>query len=202
MVFLIIKDLIDEREEAVSTAIDFLRDGKIIVYPTDTVYGVGVDATDGYAVRKVFDVKKRSLTKPISIMVSDKSMIEEYAEVEGISDEIIDEFLPGPLTLLLPKKDLPDVLTADQRKVGVRLIDGPVRDIISEAGFPITTTSANISGRSSSRNFGDAIKDLDVDLGLDGGECPGGTPSTVFDPEEWKVIREGPVKKEEIDDLE
>ncbi len=199
MIDLDIQILNEQNNEAICRAVEVLSNDGVIIYPTDTVYGIGANATKEKTVKKVFNVKNRIREKPISILVSNKEMIKDYAVINDLIEDLIDNFLPGPITLLVPKKNLPNNLTAGKKKVGIRMIENQINKVINKFGKPITSTSANISGKNSSKYFERAIKGLKFDLALDGGDCHGGIPSTVFDPLNWEIIREGPIKLEEIE---
>ena len=168
-------------QKAIDEAISVMERGGAVIYPTDTIYGLGVNALDGESVRKLFRIKGRAPDKPVSICVSGVSEIPRFSKPSSHAMEIIRRILPGPYTVLLEKKDLvPDILTGGSSKVGVRVPDDEVCRRIS-ARFPVTATSANISGRQPSANPYDIIGDLEVDLMLDAGECDSTEPSTVVD---------------------
>jgi len=183
---------------------EVLKEGKIIIYPTETVYGLGGDATKEEVVKRIFKIKKRG-RKPISVAFSSLKMVEEYVEVDEVARKIAEEFLPGPLTLILPKKfEFPSQLTCGLPKVGVRIPDHDfILEVIEKFGKPITSTSANISGEKNPMTVEEAIVQIgrEVDLILDGGKCKYGIPSTIVEIEEGKVriLREGPIKREEIE---
>ncbi|MDI6888979.1 MAG: L-threonylcarbamoyladenylate synthase [Methanocellales archaeon] len=178
-----------EAIDDIKQAIDILRNGGVVVYPTETVYGLGADALSERAVKKVYDIKKRALDEPISLAVSSYEMMEQVAYVDSL--ELIKRFLPGPVTILLRKRDsVPDVLTAGSELVGVRLPVHPIAmQLIESFGSAITSTSANISGSAPPRKV-DEVK-VAADLVLDGGVCKYGIPSTVVDLVNMKIVRKG-----------
>lgn len=182
---------------------DIFKEGGMIAYPTETFYGIGVDPFNKSAVNRLFKLKGRSHDKPISILIKDKKMLLEVVEDIPLSAKIlIKRFWPGPLTIIFnAKKTIPSVITGNTGKIGVRISSNPItRKLLEEIDSPITTTSANPSGKKSPATseevvdyFGDKI-----DLILDGGLLSGKLGSTIVDTteKELKMIREGeiPVK--------
>jgi len=179
-------------EPAVAAAA--VADGDLVVYPTETVYGLGADALDAEAVARVFDAKRRDRTEPVSMAVPTVEAVLEYTRATAPERAFMHEFLPGPVTLVLERTAaVPDVLTAGRDRVGVRVPDcEPALALLAETG-PLTATSANVSGRESARR----VADLDPEVraaaavALDAGETPGGTPSTVVDVTAGRVHRRG-----------
>jgi L-threonylcarbamoyladenylate synthase len=176
----------------VADAADAIRAGELVVYPTETVYGLGADALDPDAVERVFEAKGRSRDKPISLAVPDVEAALEYTDTSDLEREFMHEFLPGPVTVLVQRRAMvPDVLTAGREQVGVRVPDHELAlELLAEVA-PITATSANVSGQPSARR----VRDLDsitdfVDVVLDGGET-GGTGSTVIDVASGEIHRRG-----------
>ncbi|PIR85236.1 threonylcarbamoyl-AMP synthase [Candidatus Kaiserbacteria bacterium CG10_big_fil_rev_8_21_14_0_10_45_20] len=180
---------------------------KVILYPTDTLYGLGVDATDPEAVLRLFDLKERELDKPISIVVSDMAMMEEYAEVTPLARKIAETFLPGKVTLVLNARNLAPELSAGTGTVGIRIPDHPVPiALVQEMGRPITATSANVSGMKPEMNvkailkqFGDKQEMVDYDDDIPP-SLPESEPSTVVDARGTVLVtlREGAITKEMI----
>ncbi|MCK4365903.1 MAG: threonylcarbamoyl-AMP synthase [Thermoplasmatales archaeon] len=186
-----------------SKAITALLNGKVIVYPTDTLYGLGADIFNEDAVKKIFDIKKRPLKNPLPIAVSDFEMLEKIAFVDERSANLISSFLPGKLTLILSKKDIiPDIVTGGLEKIAVRIPDNEIAlDILSRFG-PITATSANIHGNKTPEFINDIAMQFsseDVEVFLDVGRLEG-QPSTIVDAsgKDVVIVREGAIKKEEI----
>ena len=176
-------------------AVHVLSKGGIIIYPTETVYGIGADATNDKAVKKVIDVKKRLPSKHIIVAVSDLKMAKKYAVVTKKAEILAKKFMPGPLTLVVESKSRP------ARKIRFRIPDNKfVLSIIRKFGKLITTTSANISGRENLYKIKDIIKSFDgkVDMIIDAGNIPKRKPSTVFDVLEGKVVREGSISEKKI----
>ncbi|NOZ76858.1 MAG: threonylcarbamoyl-AMP synthase [Euryarchaeota archaeon] len=179
-----------------------IRSGGTLVYPTDTLYGLGCDATNPGAVRRVYETKKRDPARPLPIAVSDIPMLQRYTHLGPREEEFARRFLPGAVTLLLEARDLPPVLTAGSSKVAVRIPDMEVTlRLIKGAGVPIVTTSANISGMPPPITAREAVEQLeDVDLVLDAGPLERREPSTIVDPVEGVILRQGRVPKELIDE--
>ncbi|MFB6072916.1 MAG: L-threonylcarbamoyladenylate synthase [Halobacterium sp.] len=181
-------------DEDLEAAADAIRRGGLVVYPTETVYGLGADALDADAVESVFAAKGRSREKPLSFAFPDADSAREYVDVAATERAFMDAFLPGPVTVVCRKVDaVPDVLTAGSDRVGVRVPDHDVALALLDRVAPVTSTSANISGRPSvtdPRELDDALLDR-VDAVLDAGETPGGTGSTVVDVANREVLREG-----------
>jgi len=170
-------------EDQIETAIAIIKNGGTVVYPTETVYGLGADAFSEAAVRNVYKIKRRAVTQPISIAVSSFDMLHEVADIDSECFEIIAELLPGPVTILLRKKDrVPAILTAASEVVGVRFPDNEIATRIIEETGPITATSANVSGRNPPTCIEEVELKVDL-LGIiiNGGKCKYSMPSTVVD---------------------
>lgn len=177
----------------IGLAADIVRNGGIIAYPTETVYGIGAMATDVKAILRVFAVKRRPESMPLSIAVSSMDMLREVAEVEH--PKFIEKFLPGPVTVILRKKPvLPDALTAGSAYVGIRYPDHAVAlDLISRTG-PIVSTSANLHGEPDPVEASEVS--VEVDYLLDGGGAKYAGSSTIVDLHEYKIIRKGAMHDE------
>ncbi len=177
-------------------AANVIKKKGIVIYPTETVYGIGANIFSEEALKKVFAVKKRNFEKPISVAVSDFEMMDNLAYLSEKERRFIEKLLPGPVTVLLKKKEkVPAMLISGKDLVGIRFPDHETTiSLIKLAGVPITSTSANISGEAPPRKV-DEIK-IDADYIIDGGECRG-EPSTVVDVVNRKIIRRG-AKYEEV----
>ncbi|VVB53430.1 Threonylcarbamoyl-AMP synthase [uncultured archaeon] len=171
-------------------ASEIIRNNGIVIYPTETVYGIGANIFSNIALEKVFAIKKRDKDKPVSVAVSDLKMMEDLVYIGKKERHFIEIFLPGPVTVLLKKRDLvPGVLTSGSELVGIRFpAHETTINLIQLAGVPITSTSANFSGEAPPRRV-DEIR-VDADYIIDGGECKG-EPSTVVDLVNRKIIRIG-----------
>ena len=170
----------------VKRAAEVLKSGGLVIYPTDTAYGLGVNAYDKYTVKKLYDVKQRDFKKPTHIICRDWKMIAGICVTSKPAKALHDKYLPGPLTLILPKKEgtsLPEILTGGLPTLGVRVPDCKVTQALSRiVKFPYTTPSANKTGGITPYSVEQAIKSLgskNVDLVLDAGELPEKPPSTI-----------------------
>ncbi len=183
-------DSVDSK--ALSEAADVLRKGGVVIYPTETVYGLGAGIFSEEAVERVYAIKGREKEKPLSIALSGVSEIERYAHIRGAGYdglapmEFIKKNLPGPVTVVLEKKHtVPNYIS--KRTVGIRVPEyACVRRLIELAG-PITSTSANVSGEPAPKTP-DEIR-VDADLVLDAGKCRQGKPSKVIDLVSGRKLR-------------
>ncbi len=180
----ILKTSIDDFDETViSEAVNVLADGGVVLYPTDTVYGLGANIFDNRAVKRVFNIKQRSFLKPLSILVSDVGAIDLVAKVSVAQKEVINNYLPGPYTFILKKSPIvPRVVTSGSSYVGVRVPDNDIARNLA-AIFPITTTSANISDDEILSTPDEILGqlDCDVDLVIDVGELKSKRASMIVD---------------------
>ena len=189
----------NERKNVLEFLKEEILNGKIIICGTDTLYGISANALDENAVKKVYEIKRRDFSKPLSIGVKDKEDIEKYAYVNDLAKKIIDKFLPGALTIILKKKQIiPDVVAKDY--IGIRI---PDEEIIRELSVvPLTTTSANISGKESPTSIDEIDREVleKVDYVVDIGKCKHSKPSTIVKIEDDKIIpiREGVIPISEI----
>jgi L-threonylcarbamoyladenylate synthase len=167
-------------EDQIRAAIAIIKRGGTIVYPTETVYGLGADALSEAAVRKVYRIKRRDVSQPISVAVSSFEMLHKVAYIDPGILEIITTLLPGPVTVLLKKKEIvPEVLTATSDVLGVRFPDNEIATRIIEETGPITATSANVSGRTPPTCVEDVT--IKADIIILGTKCKYSMPSTVVD---------------------
>lgn len=174
-------DAVDEK--IIDEAIQVLSDGGVILYPTDTVYGLGANIFNNDAVRRVFEIKQRSFLKPLSVLVSDVRAMDLVAIIPNRQKEIIREYLPGPYTFILKKENIvPRVITSGSSYVGVRVPDNEISRRLASL-FPITTTSANISDDEILSNPGEILEQLgcDVDLVIDVGDLKSNHASAIVD---------------------
>lgn len=189
---------------SISLAADFLRQGRIVAFPTETYYGLGVDPDNEQSISRLFHIKKRPSDKPLLLLVADKTQLESIVDsIPEAYHTLIDKYWPGPLTLIFPaKQTLSRILTAGSGTIGVRISPHPIATgLVESFRKPITATSANISGMQAARTprevfdiFGDTI-----DYILDGGVTKGGLCSTVAAAVESKlaIIRKGEVTLDE-----
>jgi len=189
----------------VEQAIDILKKGGIVAFPTDTVYGLGASCLDDSAVSKVYEAKKRPYHLALPLLLSHISQIESTAQsVPEICWRLAQHFLPGALTLVLNKAPwVSSMLTGGEDKVALRVPNHPVPiALIQGLGAPITGTSANITGSLSLLTAEEVREQMGdrVDLVIDG-RCPGGVDSTVLDltGEAPTILREGAISRDEIE---
>ena len=180
----ILKTSIDVADKKIiDESIDILSDGGVVLYPTDTVYGLGANIFDNDAVKRVFDIKQRSLLKPLSILVSDVDAIDLVAKVSLNQKEVMGNYLPGPYTFILEKSMLvPRTVTSGSSFVGVRVPDNQISRRLASL-FPITTTSANLSDKEVLSNPDEILEQLgcEVDLVIDVGTVKSKRPSVIID---------------------
>ena len=193
------------RSLLLARAATLLRAGELVAFPTDTVYGVGAIAWNREAVGKLYIAKLRSLDKAIPILLADPVDLDQVArDVSPAARRLAERFWPGPLTIVVPKSaQVPAEVTSGGDSVAVRVPDHPLaRALIREAGAPLATTSANLSGGPSPVTAHEVSAQLAgrVALILDGGRCPGGVASTVVDltGSSPVILRPGPISLEEI----
>jgi len=191
--------------ETIERAVKYLRDGQVVAYPTETIYGLGADVQDKRAVKRIYDLKARDYGLPISILVSNLKMLREVvSEVPDRALPLMRRFWPGALTILFPASSIiPKGLVTNTGKVGIRISSHPVASALVEAfGRPMTTTSANLSGFPPSlsvkhvqKYFGDKLLCI-----IDGGEVEPSRGSTVVDigEETMRIIRDGAIPADEV----
>ena len=183
---------IDACRADIDAAGAILRQGGLVVIPTETVYGLGGNALDEDAAKKIYAAKGRPSDNPLIIHISDPKDAEKYCITNEYYYRLAEAFMPGPLTVILPKKDIiPFSVTGGLDTVAVRCPSHPVaRAVINAAGVPVAAPSANISGRPSPTCAEFVIEDMNgrVDMIIDGGNCEIGLESTIVKLEESKAI--------------
>ena len=188
---------------AIRRALEILQSGGLVAFPTDTVYGVGALAFDQRAIESIYAAKDRPVEKAIPVLIGDKDDLAKVADdVPLVALRLIDRFWPGPLTVLVPKKaTLPEAISATST-VGVRVPDHEVARGLLQLAGPMAVTSANISGQASPITARQVLAQLGgrIAMIIDGGETPGGIPSTLVDcmGTEIQILREGPISKQEL----
>lgn len=184
-----------------------IRAGELVAFPTETVYGLGADGLNVDACRKIYLAKGRPADKPLTLHVANFEMIEQIAEISLAAEKLIETFLPGPLTIILPKKNIvPDFVTCNSKSVGVRFPNNAVaQDFIKIAGVPIAAPSANISGKNPPTTAQEVFDNLNGKVGmvLDGGKCEVGISSTIIDISTGvpKILRQGSISAESINKI-
>ena len=194
-----------EDVEKLRQAAEFLKNGGLVVFPTETVYGLGANALDETAVRKIYKAKGRPSDNPLIVHLADACEIDKYAVITETARKIIDFFMPAPLTVVLKKKEIiADIITGGRDTVAIRVPkDKVARKLIELAGVPVAAPSANLSGKPSPTNAKHIIADLNgkVNAILCGDDCEIGLESTViaFDENDGgkvRILRSGAITEE------
>ncbi len=192
---------------SVALAASLLREGRLVAFPTETVYGLGANALDPAAVAAIFAAKDRPADNPLIMHIHSTAQLEGLVTVPEGAEPLMARFWPGPLTLLMPKTDrVPDIVTAGLDTVAVRMPSHPVcRDLLRETGLPVAAPSANHSGKPSPTTAEHVLRDMDgrIPLILDGGPCDVGLESTVLDLCHGRpcILRPGGVTREMLSEV-
>ncbi|MCL4540446.1 MAG: L-threonylcarbamoyladenylate synthase [Bacteroidetes bacterium] len=191
--------------QSVTRAAQVILNGGVIVYPTETIYGLGANALETKAVEKVFEIKARSQSNPILVLIPNLDTLDELVlEIPEVAKVLMDKFWPGPLTIVFKASPIVStILTANSGKIGIRLSsDEFCRELLDICEIPITSTSANLSGEPNPNRVGMINRRVlnSVDLIVDAGELVSQTPSTVVDITEGEIhlIREGTIPYKNI----
>ena len=185
--------------DAISTSLSILEKGGAVAFPTDTVYGLAADLHNETAIRHLFEIKQRPPDKAIPVLLGSPDDLEIVADDPGqLAVRLAEKHWPGALTMVLPRKPgLPEILSP-LPTIGVRIPDHPDAIALLQAAGPLAVTSANRSGHENAVTAEEVLAQLGgrVDLVLDGGQTPGGTPSTVIDltTDTPRILRQGPVE--------
>jgi tRNA threonylcarbamoyl adenosine modification protein (Sua5/YciO/YrdC/YwlC family) len=184
----------------VTGAAEVLQKGGLVIYPTETSYGIGCDATNSEAIKNVYRLKGRDYAKPLSIIVADVEMAKKYIGINKTAETLVKKFMPGPLTLVAKKRNLPDELCRET--IAFRISSNKfATGMTKKLGNPITATSANISGDEPIYE----IKKIKLqfknkaDLIIDAGNLEKRKPSTIYDTISRKILREGDITKSQIE---
>ena len=200
-------DLNSDFPEAIKEAVAVLRLGGAIVYPTDTLYGLGANALEPTAVERIFKIKNRAREKPLPIVVRNIKWAKELAYIYQKEEKSLNAVWPGAVTVILPRRNIvPATATAGQPGVALRVPNHPFVDkLLGWYGYPLTATSANISGEEPSMKISEIINIFEgiyhkPDLIIDAGDLPESEPSTILDltTDRPKILRVGPVKPETL----
>jgi len=181
------------RDSDLTAAAEVVKSGGLVVYPTETVYGLGADALDTAAIEAVFETKRRDRDNPLSLGVASVEAALDYVSPSVTEQRFMRTFLPGPVTVVVEGRDpVPDALTGGRDRVGVRIPDHDLARELLERSGPLTATSANVSGQPSVTDPADLDAEIRTAAGviLDGGETPG-TASTVVDVSRGTIHRRG-----------
>ena len=205
-----IKLNLDNTEKTSDDTAKILQNGGIVIYPTDTLYGLGVNALDENAIIKVQKIKKQDRNKPISVIVRDIKMARKIACIDSKVEKILEKVWPGSITIVLRKKDIiPYTLTGGEETIAIRISNNEfISTLMKKIDFPITATSANISGE---RNLLESTKIIEkfknstpcLDLFIDAGNIKDPTASTIVDITTTvpKILRIGIVGKDKMQEF-
>ena len=196
------------KDEALTKAAEFIKNGGLVAFPTETVYGLGGDGLNSEAASKIYKAKGRPSDNPLILHINDQKMLHKIVnDVNSMAKKIMTAFCPGPITLILPKSDIvPSSVTGGLDTVAVRMPDNDIaRELIRLSNTPIAAPSANISGRPSPTTAQAVYNDLHdrIDMILDGGACHFGVESTIVDCTEDVpiILRPGAITKEMLEEL-
>lgn len=201
-------NLLKANSDNISKAADVIKNGGLVAFPTETVYGLGANGLDPIAAAKIFEAKNRPSFNPLILHIPSYDYIERICNIElARIEKVIKAFWPGPLTLVLPKKDIvPDIITAGHSTVAVRIPRHPVaKELIEKAQTPVAAPSANAFSQLSPTEAQHVVNQLGekVDIILDGGNCKVGVESTIMqiEEDEFTLLRPGGLPVEEIENL-
>lgn len=195
-------------ENELDNCIEVLRNGGIVIFPTETVYGIGTNAYCEKSVEKIYEIKERPEEKPLSILVSNVNEISKYAIINNsMEEQIIKNFMPGPITIILEKRpEVFNYITSGKNTIGIRIPDNRIILKILEAlKLPIVAPSANISGHPSGIELNEILPDFEnkVDICIDGGKSELSESSTIVQvvDNEIKILRQGKILKQDIENI-
>lgn len=196
-------------EDKITEAAELIRNGEIVAFPTDTVYGLGADARNEEAVQKIFTAKSRPNDRALTILLADKDEMNKYAkDIPKEAFLLVEKFWPGPLTIILKTEDgLAPSVSAGLKTVGMRMPNHPLAlEFIKAVGFPLAAPSANLTGRPSPTSADHVLADLNGKIAavIDGGETDSGIESTVLDlsdPDRALILRPGGIRKSQIEKM-
>ena len=200
-------DINKNYDDAIRETVDVLNGGGVIVYPTDTLYGLGANALNPEAVKKVFAIKGRQLFKPLPIAVKNLVWADELAHISPRNRTILKKAWPGKFTAILPKKNIiPEVVNSGASSIGIRIPDFEFADkLLGRFGYPLTVTSANISGHEPTNSIDKIIeifskRAVKPDLIIDAGVLPKSEPSIIVDltTSKPKILRISPTSPEKL----
>jgi len=197
--------ILKANRRGIEKAAQWILRGKVVAFPTETFYGLGVDALDAEALQKIFRVKQREEDKPLLLLIADRTWLPGLVKnIPPRAGPLMERFWPGPLTLVFEASaHLPPLLTANTGKIGLRISSHPVAEaLVQVVGRAITATSANVSGQPSTSEAHEVFQSLGKRIGviLDGGKTAGGLGSTVVDVcgVSPKIIRQGAIPQAEL----
>ena len=200
-------ELLPASTEALEKGASLLREGQLVAFPTETVYGLGANALDESAVASIFAAKGRPADNPLIVHVWSREQLDDICQVSDEAAKLMDAFWPGPLTILCPRKEtVPLTVTAGLPTVAVRMPGHPVAlALLKASGVPVAAPSANRSGKPSPTAAAHVFEDMDgrIPLILDGGDCDVGVESTVLDVRDGKatILRPGGVTQAMLEEV-
>ena len=192
--------IVKQGPKAVEKAVEVLTEGGIVIYPTETSYGIGIDATNKSAVRDLYRIKGRNSKKNISVLMSDIKMIKKNIVLTKDSERVVNKLMPGPLTIICNKKENSKIVCSDN-SIAFRISSNNfATKLVSALGNPITATSANLSDTPPLHKKVDVMSYFvdKVDMIIDAGDLIEGRSSTLFDMATKKILRKGPITKYDI----
>jgi L-threonylcarbamoyladenylate synthase len=199
-------EILKPDRKAIKKAVDILKKGGVIAFPTETVYGLGANGLNPVAVAKIFEIKNRPFFDPVILHIAKKDDIKIlWKKIDERAEKLIEKFWPGPLSIVLPKTEIvPYIVTGGLETVAIRMPSHPVAiEIIKMAGFPIAAPSANLFGKLSPTEAIHVQNQIGekIEIIIDGGKCPVGIESTVIDltTEKSIILRPGGISKEDIE---
>ncbi len=196
--------------EGLKQAAETIRNGGVVVFPTDTVYGFLCSALNEKAVEKIFKIKKRDFKKPIPVFVKDIEMAKDFAVIEKKQEEFLRKVWPGNVTVVLKSRNnLPEMVLEKNKTIGLRVPDyKPLNNLLNRLNIPLGQTSVNLAGEPPLNNASDIMKEFtdqesQPDLIVDGGELTSAEPSTVVGiiNNKLTIFRQGAVSREELENL-
>lgn len=192
-----------DKQDSINTALSLFREGEIVAFPTDTVYGLGTDAFQASGIIKLFEAKGRDSNKAIAVLIGALDQIPLLTDhMTEMALRLAEAFWPGGLTVIVPRKNTLPELISNTDRIGIRIPNHPIALELLQSFGPLATTSANLAGKASAQSAASVLEQLNsrIPLILDGGKCQGGVPSTVVDcsGSEPIILREGPITREAI----
>ncbi len=197
----IVKQILGGNERAIiEKAARIMKKGGVVVFPTESSYGLGVDATNETAIKKLAAVKHQPEEKSVSVIVADLGQAEDFGKLDEKARKLVERFMPGPLTLVVEKRlGVPDALA--EKTIAFRISSNRIaRALCKELGNAITATSANLHGRPSIYSGREAIKQFGnrAHMIIDAGELPRNPSSTIYDTVHERILRNGPITEQQI----
>lgn len=197
-------------EQEITEIAEEIKEGKIFVFPTETVYGIGTNAYNEESCKKIYEIKKRPDYKPLIVLISDVEMLNNLVkEINDIERRLIDTFWPGALTIIFQRREntmISKYVSAGLNTIGVRMTDGEIiQRIIKKANVPIVAPSANLSGKTDGTKILEIMEEIggDIDGIINSGDIYDSNPSTLVQVigNKIKILREGKISKEKLSEI-